>query len=703
MTHPADGVFEAVQLPSERVSGGDVAPAAGPALKPAAAKDSESRSPTHMEVSLPPGSFAANCMSLPACYVDRRRDSDAGTRDLSGWSLPTDVTAVGVATEQDVSDGRGEREHEGRYKKPAGPTLRLERDANDLQLSRPLAVSVFVAGFVFILAGFEATTTLATVETVAENFGIACPKEGGIAGCAFQHLFGIVFPAGLAVGSALGGLLCDTWGRRCVFFVTDVLALLGAVLVTTADSYAVVLAGRAAFGAGIGAGCVAYGAYVAEISPFESRGALLVSSQIFAIFGSLCAYGVVSYVQASAWRYLGGSLGGLAAVQLLLLLFFVPESPRWLIQKEKPAKAMHALEALGADEGRAGDIIVQQEGRIPPRVARQTQRYCHETCSLLVVDHGWQLLAALGCAVAAVFAGCSFGQPLYGVNTARIVLCDTRLANLAAWAAKGLGVIIAFILVDSWGRRPLLLVGTGTAAAAFAVLMMGFIWHAHVNEFALHEAGSESFNPCSEGGAPAGFLPFGVLVGLGLLFAVLGQNLGWSSLLLGVVAEITPTCLRGLIIGFTMSLFFCLDIGVRLLVNDAFVKVPPLATYAAFAILSIGAFCISLFVVPEGRECFLDTLAPDGCAPPWLPENRMCMRRNVSNGARGTGGSRHRGEGEKRTESRDIGIEMQSRSDDSSPTISREASGMRMATLSDTESLRRDIEEAVLGWRTSIA
>ncbi|CBZ52526.1 putative sugar transporter [Neospora caninum Liverpool] len=472
--------------------------------------------------------------SPPPPYIGRKTNSDSGDRDLSGWSLPSDVTAVGAATEAE-GNGKEKRTVNESFNKRSCPSSPVDGESRDVHLTQRLIVSVCVAGIVFTLAGFESTAPRPTVQNVEPESGVSCSAIDSRSGCVIQNLFRVLFPVGLAVGCIFGGLLGDIWGRRSLFFVTDIFVVSGSILVASGHNYGLLLSGRVLVGVGIGAGCVAYGAYVAEISPAECRGALLALSQIFFILGCLSSYAVFLNMQEYAWRYVAGIVAAIAGGQFLLLLFFVPESPRWMIQKQRPAKALGALKALGEQESDAGAIIIQQEQRTPPQVTRQAHRYCHETGSLLVVAHGYQFLTALGCAFFAAVVGSSFvGQP-HNISIAQTVVCDVRLVCIATGAAKGLGVFIALLLVD----RPYcpIVLCYAFSFVSFRVVQIGFLWHNRLANYTVRSTGTEVLTPCSGPGAGTGFMPPVALIVVGLLLAVLGQNLGWSTLLLGVVAE----------------------------------------------------------------------------------------------------------------------------------------------------------------------
>lgn len=155
---------------------------------------------------------------------------------------------------------------------------------------------------------------------------------------------------GSAVSSLVAGQLAHMIGRKISIVIGAAVSILGGVVQATAQHINVLIVGRAIVGVGIGCVSTVVPIYVAEISPKSIRGSLGSLMNLFVTFGQLSAFCVnlafdkLSHQQTD-WRY---SLGiqAILAFFLLLGLFALPESPRYLISKQRTDEARHVLKRL---------------------------------------------------------------------------------------------------------------------------------------------------------------------------------------------------------------------------------------------------------------------------------------------------------------------------------------------------------------------
>ncbi|PHJ21443.1 sugar transporter st1, partial [Cystoisospora suis] len=329
--------------------------------------------------------------------------------------------------------------------------------------------------------------------------------------------------------------------------------------------------------------------YLSEILPKDSRGTFLSSFFLLQLFGSLTARALLpaDSIQAAKVAQHLAYVGGLGAVAVgalfLVLLVLVPESPRWLLQRQRKARALRALEMLGESSMEAGAIVVQQSEiylphRLLVRGGGATQAADGEgLCTRLFSSHGLDFAGVLACVLAAVFVG---GESIFFFSGDLIgaVICDNRLSLLAVSIAKVLGGISCILVVDSWGRRPLLCFGTSVAATGYFFLMMGYLWGgagSPVSRFGFPSSSSTiapsqacSFIPGDEGGSGLLYFFPTVFYFLGLLFVVFGLSSSWIPLLYLLVCELIPTCVRGVAVGMCLSLFFFLKATSLLLLGS---------------------------------------------------------------------------------------------------------------------------------------
>src|SRR5580658_11009560 len=148
--------------------------------------------------------------------------------------------------------------------------------------------------------------------------------------------------AGAAVGALVGGRLADIYGRRTLLIVTAAIFAVGAIVCAAATSPIILIFGRIIVGLGIGLSSGTVPVYISEVAPPEARGWQVSLFQLAITVGILLAY-LVDYAFAGiqGWRW----MFGLAVVPAAIFgsgMFFLPESPRWLLRRGQPdtARAM---------------------------------------------------------------------------------------------------------------------------------------------------------------------------------------------------------------------------------------------------------------------------------------------------------------------------------------------------------------------------
>ena len=158
---------------------------------------------------------------------------------------------------------------------------------------------------------------------------------------------------GAVFGTFIGGALMADVGRKRAIAVTGVFFLLGPfAMAVSADAVGLAL-GRLVVGLGVGASAVCVPAYVAEMAPPENRGALVVTYELMLCFGMLFS-GVADYALRDAgennWRFMVAA-PAVPAVAMVLGIYVLPESPRWLVVRGRLRDALRILHGVreGAD------------------------------------------------------------------------------------------------------------------------------------------------------------------------------------------------------------------------------------------------------------------------------------------------------------------------------------------------------------------
>jgi MFS transporter, SP family, arabinose:H+ symporter len=286
---------------------------------------------------------------------------------------------------------------------------------------------------------------------------------------------------GAAVGAFAAGPLTDRFGRKSLLIADALLYAIGAVLSAVAVDATMLIVSRTLIGLAVGADSAIATAYIAEFAPANKRGQLGIIQQWMITVGILASYFVALLVFAVApeaattvdWRVILG-LGAVPALIAVLLRAKMPESPRWLLHKERYADAQKAFGQLGIEvtEGQvrdtAGELVERAErqsqgGRWTPGVKRALAVVCvffvfqQITGINVPFYYGPQLLGDLfqesASAVQAAMAGLQSAAILGAVNV--------------------VATFFAFRYIDKLGRRKLALGGFVGMAIFMVVAAIG--------------------------------------------------------------------------------------------------------------------------------------------------------------------------------------------------------------------------------------
>jgi MFS transporter, SP family, galactose:H+ symporter len=266
--------------------------------------------------------------------------------------------------------------------------------------------------------------------------------------------------AGALVGSALAGYSTDRWGRRTVLLATGIGFGLFSVLSGLALGLVSFSVARFFVGVCIGIASLVTPLYLAEMSPAAIRGALVSLNQLAITVGIVVAYFVDFALAATGnwhWMFITAVF---PAIALIVGMFILPESPRWLARRGFRERALEGFHRLGRGEEADGEL-------------REVEQALEEE------REGFRSLFQPGLRVAVlVGVGLAIFQQITGINT--IVYYSPEILRMSGYpsaraailAAAVIGManvlvtVVSIFLVDRLGRRFLLLLGTAGMASA---------------------------------------------------------------------------------------------------------------------------------------------------------------------------------------------------------------------------------------------
>lgn len=283
---------------------------------------------------------------------------------------------------------------------------------------------------------------------------------------------------GCMAGSFLAGRLADALGRRNVMMLAAILFLIGAIIQGFAHEQLIFVFARFMGGMAVGAASVLSPAYISEVAPANIRGRMTTIQQIMIITGLTAAF-VVNYALAhsagksteifwggyEAWRWMYW-MQAIPAAIFLVALFFIPESPRYLVSKGRDAEAKVVLGRLfgqGSSESKLADIRASFNEDHCPRLG---DVMASGTLFRPIVWAG--LLLAVFQQLVGINVIFYYGATLW--QSAGFTEDQSLLINIGSGVVSIAICFFTAAFVDRIGRKPLLLIGSlGMAVTLFAM------------------------------------------------------------------------------------------------------------------------------------------------------------------------------------------------------------------------------------------
>lgn len=336
-----------------------------------------------------------------------------------------------------------------------------------------LSVVAALGGFLF---GYDTAVISGTIAQVTEQFELDALQQGWYVGCAL---------IGSIVGVLFAGVLSDKFGRKLTMVISAVLFSTSAIGCALCADFNQLVIYRIIGGIGIGVVSIISPLYISEVSVAQYRGRLVSLYQLAVTVGFLGAYLVnyqlLAYAEGhtnpetgwfdlifvtEVWR---GMLGmeTLPAVLFFIIIFFIPESPRWLILKGQEVKATNILERIYVS-------------------AKEAAFQVDETKSVLTFEakSEWSLLLQPGIFKAVIIGVCIaiLGQ-FMGVNAvlyygpsifenAGLSGGDSLFYQVLVGLVNTLTTVLALTIIDKVGRKKL--VYYGVSGMIVALLLIGF-------------------------------------------------------------------------------------------------------------------------------------------------------------------------------------------------------------------------------------
>jgi SP family galactose:H+ symporter-like MFS transporter len=320
--------------------------------------------------------------------------------------------------------------------------------------------AVGVAALGGLLFGYDTGVISGAILFIREQFSLSAAMEEVVVSSVL---------VGAVVGAGLGGALTGRFGRRGMIILAGAIFTASALGTALAPTVSWLIAARIVSGVAIGIASFISPMYIAELVPAKNRGSLVAVNMLAITTGIVIAY-LVDYVFSGshAWRCMFG-LAALPSIALVVGMWRLPDSPRWLISKSKVEQARKILQRARKTSDVSAEITEIQTSMKHQGVGGLK--------GLLEPSLRMPLIVGLGLAIF---------QQITGINTV-IYYAPTifKFAGItgtgpAILAGAGLTMVmwvfhvLAIFLMDRVGRRPLLLVGVAGQVVGLAVLGAAF-------------------------------------------------------------------------------------------------------------------------------------------------------------------------------------------------------------------------------------
>jgi sugar porter (SP) family MFS transporter len=320
------------------------------------------------------------------------------------------------------------------------------------------SIIVALGGFLF---GFDTAVISGVEQHIQRLFQLS----------SFLHGFTISSALiGTVTGALISGRPADRYGRRPILFLIASLYVLTAIGSALAGNVASFIIFRFLGGIGVGASSVVAPMYIAEISPARVRGRMTALFQFNVISGILIAYVsnfLLRETGAEPWRWMLG-VSGIPAFLFFILLFVIPESPRFLIKIGKIAPARKILEKTEV-------VSVEEEiEEIRQSVSQSETRRQTLFASLYIKPISVAFLVAMFNQFSGINAILYYAPRIFELSG--LTNSDSMFQSILVGLTNGIFTIVGMVLIDRAGRKKLLIAGSSGMAVCLGLVARAFYY-----------------------------------------------------------------------------------------------------------------------------------------------------------------------------------------------------------------------------------
>ncbi|HRP32009.1 MAG TPA: sugar porter family MFS transporter [Agriterribacter sp.] len=317
----------------------------------------------------------------------------------------------------------------------------------------------FISALGGYLFGFDFAVIAGALPFLQKHFSLDTYWEGFATGS---------LALGAIIGCMVAGSVSDRYGRKPGLLIAAAIFALSSLAMAFSFSRDAFIAARFCAGIGVGMASTLSPMYIAEISPAHMRGRMVAINQLTIVLGilftNLINYTLRNYGE-DAWRWMFG-LGFIPSALFFIGAMWLPESPRWLMKAGKNAKAVTVLGKIGnADfvNESVSNIAASLKGVVKTRYADIFKK---AVLPAVLVGIGLAVFQQL-CGINTVF---NYAPKIF--ESIGASQDDQLLQTVFIGGVNLVFTILAMLLVDKLGRKPLMLIGAGGLAVMYVFIVM---------------------------------------------------------------------------------------------------------------------------------------------------------------------------------------------------------------------------------------
>ncbi|KAI8099293.1 uncharacterized protein BX664DRAFT_368192 [Halteromyces radiatus] len=423
---------------------------------------------------------------------------------------------------------------------------------------------------------------------------------------------------GAAAGAVVGGILADRMGRKQSMIVSGIVFLVGSFFQTGGNNQALILVGRVITGLSVGVFTMLVPLYISEIAPKNLRGRLITIHQFAITVGILCAswicYGTIKIPNDTSWRLPIG-IQMIPCLVMVILVCFIPESPRYLMYRHHDVAALNVLAKIHGDGSASHPEVYMEYISIKQTIAYERtftdfRRYSR-LLSKAPENNGRRLLLGI--------LTQSF-QQLTGINPILVFAThilqsiglsgaySSLFANAIGATVNTIFTIPAIFFIDRIGRRRAMLIGSGTLCICLIIMSVLSIITSTISRSDFYDSTSEgplfdnSAIPVMQQARNQAIAFIAIEYFFVIVFAVTWGPLGWI-----YISELYGQGVRAKALSISTSFGWLLNFAVFEFSTPMFVNIKG-HSYIVFACCCAAITLVVYFYFPETKGKSLEEI-----------------------------------------------------------------------------------------------